>query len=72
MKAAGYHLDSGVSEKPREPKPCNFFPPVVREALIAASQTPVTHANPLARVIAIDNARARARSLYPELFHQEI
>lgn len=63
---------AGVSDLPREPKPCNFFPPMVRDALVAASQTPIhpTRA-PLARIVAIDKAVAQARRQFPELFYPE-
>lgn len=62
---------AGVSELPREPKPCNFFPPMVRDALIAASQTPIHPFNPLARQVAIDKAVQQARRTHPERFHPE-
>lgn len=69
-----YHSPNvaGVSELPREPKPCNFFPPMVRDALIAASQTPIHPTlNPLARQVAIDKAVQQARRQFPERFHPE-
>lgn len=63
---------AGVSELPREPKPCDFFPPMVRDALIAASQTPIHPVYfPLARQVAIDKAIQEARRHFPERFHPE-
>lgn len=69
-----YHSPNvaGVSELPREPKPCDFFPPMVRDALIAASQTPIHPTfNPLARQVAIDKAVQQARRQFPERFNPE-
>jgi hypothetical protein len=67
-----YHNAAGVSEIPREPQPCNFFPPMVRDALVAASQTPIhPRLFPLARILAIDEAVAQARRTHPERFHPE-
>lgn len=53
-------------EKPAVPV-SKHFPPVIRDALIAASRV-WTDADPLARIKAIDRAADRARALYPELF----
>lgn len=66
-----HHVDLGVGVLPREPQPCNFHPPIVRDALVAASQTPITRDQPLARIVAIDKAVAFARRQHPELFHPE-
>jgi len=69
-----YHSPNlpGVSELPRRPQPCNFFPPMVRDALIAASQTPIHPTlNPLARQVAIDKAVRNARRSHPEYFQPE-
>jgi hypothetical protein len=63
---------AGVSELPRKPVPCDHFPPFVRDALVRASQTPVTDWNPLARLVAIDKAVEKSRSLYPDLFRKDI
>jgi hypothetical protein len=46
------------------------FPPVVREALVAASLTETTF-DPLARVKAINRAAEKARALYPDLFKKD-
>ena len=63
---------AGVSELPRRPQPCNLFPPMVRDALIAASQTPFhPRINPLARILAIDRAVEQARRSHPEYFQPE-
>lgn len=67
-----YHTDSGVDVLPREPNPCAHFPPHVRDALVQASQTPITHWTPQARILAIDKAVDRARATHPELFRKEI
>lgn len=67
-----YHTDPGVGDLPREPRPASFLPPLAQHALVQASQTPISRANPLARVIAIDQATQYARRLHPELFHPEI
>jgi hypothetical protein len=61
---------AGVSDLPRKPQPCNFFPPHIRDALVAASQVSVFY-DPLARQKAIDRAVAKARAAFPELFHKE-
>jgi hypothetical protein len=45
----------------------NHFPPVVRDALVAASRTS-TCVDPMDARAAINHATARARLLYPELF----
>lgn len=66
-----HHTATGVSELPRMPQPCDFFPPMVRDALIAASQTPIYPATPLARQVAIDKAVLQARRQFPERFHPE-
>ena len=68
-----YHDPSvaGVSELPRRPQPCNLFPPMVRDALIAASQPPIHPFNPLARQVAIDKAVHNARRSHPEYFQPE-
>lgn len=66
-----HHVDLGVGPLPREPQPCNFHPPIVRDALVAASQTPITRDQPLARIVAIDKAVAFARRHRPERFHPE-
>jgi hypothetical protein len=63
---------AGVSEMPRKPVPCNHFPPFVRDALVRASQTPISTEDPLARKVAIDRAIEKSRSLYPDLFRKEI
>lgn len=47
------------------------FPPVIRDALVRAAATPLTPADPLARVKAIDHAVERARRAYPELFRPD-
>ena len=67
-----YHDPStpGVSDLPLKPNPCNFFPPHIRDALVAASQVSVFY-DPLARQKAIDRAVAKARAAFPELFHKE-
>lgn len=46
----------------------HHFPQPVREDLIAASRTPLTVDDPLARVEAIDRAIARAKTQFPNLF----
>lgn len=48
-----------------------LLPQHVREALRRAAQTPVTPADPLARVRAIEAAIERARRSYPEFFKKE-
>ena len=49
--------------------PLSFqLPWEVRTALQRASQTPVSHADPLARVKAIEQVMAKARSSFPKLF----
>jgi hypothetical protein len=62
----------GVGAAPRKPAPCNHFPPHVRDALVQASQTPITTWHPQARILAIDTAIDRARASHPELFRKEI
>lgn len=62
--------DPGVGDLPRKPNPCNFFPPHIRDALVAASQVSVFY-DPLARQKAIDRAVAKARATFPELFRKE-
>lgn len=46
----------------------NVFPPVVRDALVRASLTPVEGENDNARQVAIDEAVKRARTTHPHLF----
>ena len=40
----------------------------IRIALVNASRVPVTDANPLARIMAIEAVEARAKRDYPHLF----
>lgn len=63
--------EPGVGVFPRRPIPANFFPPQVRDALIAASQTPIPIADSPLRILAIDKAIARAKAQFPELFQKE-
>lgn len=44
------------------------FPPDVRARLVEAARVPVTEADPMARVRAVDRAVAWARLRYPEMF----
>lgn len=71
MKKPKYHEDTGVGDLPRKPNPSDHFPAHIRDALVAASQTPVTRYAPLARQVAIDKAIERARAQFPELFIKE-
>lgn len=48
----------------------HHFPAHVRDALVAAAHTPITHDH-LARAKAIDRAAERARLFFPQLFRPE-
>lgn len=68
-----YHDPSvpGVGVLPRKPMPCDFFPPMARDALIAASQTPIPGPDSPLRIVAIDKAIERVKAQFPERFHKE-
>lgn len=42
-----------------------------RTTLVRASQTPVPHGDPLARVRAVDEASEKIRYQFPRFFHSE-
>ncbi|HHV49103.1 MAG TPA: hypothetical protein GXX56_09120 [Rhodocyclaceae bacterium] len=46
----------------------NLLPEDARRALINAAQTPITRADPLARVKAIEKAIERVKREYPQFF----
>ena len=49
---------------------CEQLPYEARMTLAKAAQTPVTDADPLARLKAIDAAHERIRARFPELFSE--
>jgi hypothetical protein len=55
---------------PKAPPVSLQLPFEVRMALARAAQTPVSGANPLARVNAVDDAMANARAAFPQLFRE--
>jgi hypothetical protein len=62
----------GNMTESRKPTPVSLQLPFdIRMALARAAQTPVSPAEPLARVKAVNAAMAKARSEYPHLFLQE-
>lgn len=52
--------------------PHRVYPAAVIAQLQRAAQTPVTEADPLARVKAIEQTTQRIRQQYPELFRKDI
>jgi hypothetical protein len=64
------HSTAGVANVCRLPI-SNHFPPVVRDALVRAAQTPLNQLDPLVRVRAINQAIRRARLTFPELFRPD-
>lgn len=55
-----------MSDKPNLPLPAGAI-----ALLQQAAKTPVTEADPLARVKAIEHATAKVKFMYPECFKQE-
>lgn len=50
------------------PQPHHLLPPFAIELLQKAARTPITAADPLARVKAIESATRRIKREYPHLF----
>lgn len=48
----------------------HMLPPDARVWLMVAARTPITEANPLARVKAIEKAIRRVKATYPQLFKE--
>lgn len=57
-----------ISADRREVKVSSHFPPEVRDQLVAAARTPVSGADPMARVRRIDSVAEWARAHYPAWF----
>jgi len=53
---------------PPAPRISNLLPPNARDILVIAAQTPITSADPLARVKAIEKAIQRVMQLCPQFF----